>query len=71
MKRTKNYSLTQIETASDALGFASIAAMSVDLNIAYSAIRAYAEGQQIRQAERLRLEEVVNYGLNKSRGVVK
>lgn len=71
MKRAKNYSLKQIKTASDALGFASIAAMSVDLNIAYSAIRAYSEGDEIRQAEQIRLEEVVNYGLNKAEGVVK
>lgn len=71
MKRTKNYSLTQIKTASESLGFASIAAMSVDLNIAYSAVMAYARGEGIRQPEQIRLEEVVNYGLQKAKGVVK
>ena len=71
MNKSANYSLTQIKTASDALGFASMAELSVELNIAYSAIRAYADGHEIRQPERVRLEEVVNYGLNKAKGVVK
>lgn len=60
------YNLKEIKTASDALGFASVAAFAVSLNIGYGSVIRYSEGHEIRQPERVRLEEAVQYGLEKA-----